>query len=43
MSRFFNVSLPEIRMVWYNVGMSSVDVKVSARPKGIMSGIQPAE
>lgn len=42
MSRFFDISLPEIRKVWYNVGISRVDVKISARPNGIMSGIHPA-
>ena len=42
MSKFFDISLPEIRTVWYNVGMSRVDVKISARPNGIMSGIHPA-
>ena len=42
MSKFLNISLAEIRTVWYNVGMSRVDVNVSARPNGIMRGIQPA-
>jgi len=41
-SKFFVISRAEIRTVLYNVGRSSVDVKVSARPNGIMSGIQPA-
>src|SRR5216683_5832174 len=41
-SKFFVISRPVIRTVLYNVGRSSVDVKVSARPNGIISGIQPA-
>ncbi len=41
-SKFFVISRPVIRTVLYNVGRSSVDVNVSARPNGIMSGIQPA-
>ena len=41
--RFFVISRPVIRIVLYSVGMSSVDVKVSAKPNGSMSGTQPAE
>jgi len=41
-SKFFVISRPEIRTVLYNVGKSSVDVIVSAKPNGNMSGIQPA-
>lgn len=41
--RFFVISRPVIRTVLYNVGMSSVDVKVSAKPNGSISGTQPAE
>lgn len=41
-SKFLVISRPVIRTVLYNVGRSSVEVNVSARPNGIMSGIQPA-
>jgi hypothetical protein len=41
--RFFVISRPVIRTVLYSVGMSSVEVKVSAKPNGSMSGTQPAE
>jgi len=30
-------------MVWYSVGISRVEEKVSARPNGIINGIQPEE
>src|SRR6267154_2707687 len=40
--RFFVISRPVIRTVLYSVGMSSVDVKVSAKPNGSISGTQPA-
>jgi hypothetical protein len=41
--RFLIISLAVILTVWYRVGPSNVDVRVSANPNGSISGIQPME
>lgn len=41
LSKFLIISLAVIRVVWYMVGTSRVEVKLSANPNGSMSGIQP--
>jgi hypothetical protein len=42
MSRFFMISLPVTLNVWYKVGKSRVEVKMSNNPNGSINGIHPA-
>jgi len=41
LNRLLIISRAVIRVVWYMVGTSRVEVRLSANPNGSMSGIQP--